>query len=190
MRVSFMAAAAACAVVLCGAVYADTVTVSQTVDYLDNENFAAPGVILDHWPHHRGMTQDWGWTHELTAPAGANGILSATLTIPAWDVDAGMQNVIYVNNVRIGTLNTTGDWSWGTTSFTLPTSVLNDLWNNGSLSVYMDIDATYQGNRVTLGSSTLSAVYNLGEPIPEPATVGLLGLGALLALRRRRPRTH
>jgi len=186
MRAVAIAVAAACAVLLCGVVHADTVSVSQTLDYSYDEYFAEPGSILDHPPHHRGMWQDWGWTHELTAPAGANGILSATLSLSTWDVDAGMQNVIYVNGVRLGILGETGDWTWGSTSFNLPASVLADLWNDGSLDVYMDIDAGISGSRVTLGSSTLTAAYNLGEPIPEPATVGLLGLGALLALRRRR----
>ncbi len=185
MRAGITAAVAVCAVFLGAAVKADTVTVTQTVDYTDHWYFAAPGVILDHWPHHRCMWEDWGWTHDLQAPAGASEILSATLSIDAWDV-VRMENVIYVNDVRIGTLEETGDWKWGTTSFDLPASVLNDLWNDGSLYVYMDIDATITGARVTLGSSSLSAIYNLGEPIPEPATVGLLGLGALLALRRRR----
>ena len=170
--------------------------ISQKLDYTDNYNewltkqvppqdpnrivFIPPWAtlnnddpyVLDHPPYNRGAWEDWGWTHELTAPAGANGILSATLTIPAWDVDAGMENGIYINGVRIGILSETGDWAWGTSAFTLPSSALSDLWSNGILNVRMDIDENLTGSRITLGSATLTVNYNVsGKGTPARLSV-------------------
>jgi hypothetical protein len=52
----------------------------------------------------------------------------------------------------------------------------------------VDVDSETGGSRVTLGSSVLTITYTT-DVVPEPATVGLLGMGALLALKRRRTRT-
>lgn len=194
MRSLTFAATIVCAVLFCGAVHADTVTLTYTLDYASYGNyFVPPGEIIDHWPHYRGAWEDWGWTHDLvTVPSNATGIVSATLSLATWDVDAwtGEIDVIYVNGVRLGDLDATQAYSWGSSTFALPSSVLDDLWEDGEIYVYMDVDSNNTGERVAIGSSTLSVTYNIGDPIPEPATVGLLGLGALLALRRRRLRTH
>ncbi len=191
MRLPAVAAGVVCVVLLCGAVHAATVTVTNTVDSDDGYYFAPAGVVLDHPPYYRGSWEDWGWSHDLTTvPAGAQGILSATLSISAWDVDyyEGEIDVVYANGVAIGTLDETWGRQWGTTTFALPTSVLNDLWEDGELSVYVDVDSETGGSRVTLGSSVLTITYTT-DVVPEPATVGLLGMGALLALKRRRTRT-
>jgi hypothetical protein len=131
--------------------------------------------------------QDWGWTHDFTmlVPKDATGIESATVAIEAWDVDSdeGEDDIIYANGVRLGML--TGTMSeWSTTTFALPRSVLDDLWRHGHVDLFMDIDANPGGFRVTLGQSTLTAHYAVGQ-IPEPTTVMLLGLGGLWAFRRR-----
>ncbi len=191
MRLPAVAAGVVCVIFLCGAVHAATVTVTNTVDSDDGYYFAPPDVIFDHTPYYRGSWEDWGWSHNLTTvPAGAQGILSATLSISAWDVDyyEGEIDVVYANGVAIGTLDETWGRQWGTSTFALPTGVLDDLWEDGELSIYVDIDSENGGSRVTLGSSVLTINYTT-DVVPEPATVGLLGIGALFALRRRRTRT-
>ncbi len=195
MRSLTLGAAIACAILFCGVVQADTVTLTYTHDYDDEGYFAPPGVILDHPPYYRGLQEDWGWTQELvTVPSNATGIASATLSIAAWDVDYNVNypeipevDEIYVNGVLVGILEDTGGRHWVTTTFDLPESVLDDLWNDGEVDIYIDIDADRGGSRVTLGESVLTVTYATG-PIPEPATIGLLGIGALVALKRRRSR--
>ena len=192
MKLRAVAAGVVCVALLCGAAHADTVTVVNTVDWDDGYYFAPPDVILDHWPYYRGCREDWGWSHDLaTVPANATGILSATLSISAWDVDYydGEIDLIYANGVAVGALDGTWIYQWGTSTFSLPESVLDDLWEDGELSIYMNIDSADSGSRVTLGASVLTVIYTT-DVVPEPATVGLLGLGALLALKRRRRCTH
>jgi len=184
---------AACVLLLCGVVGAETVTVCDTMDYTDNgwgnpPYFLPPGEIVDHSPYHGVSNQDWGWTHDFTAlvPKGATGIESASVVIEAWDVDSdeGEDDIIYANGVRLGMLTgTIGEWS--TTAFELPHNVLDDLWRDGQVDLFMDIDANPDGFRVTLDHSTVRVGYTVGQ-IPEPTTLALLGLGGVLAFRKRR----
>lgn len=182
-----------CASLLCSVAGAEIVTVHDTLDYTDNEwgtspYFYLPGEIVDHPPYHRGSIEDWGWTHDLlgSAPADATGIQNATLAIEAWDVDSeeGENDIIYANGVRLGTLVGIGAL-WSTTSFDLPQQVLDELWREGQVRISMDIDSYVGGFRVTLDHSTLAVNYLVNE-VPEPATIGLLGLGATVMLRRRK----
>jgi hypothetical protein len=216
MKWARLIALAACLLAGTGAANAGIDTVSQTLDYADNQYdwyFWSPDTIVDHPPYHRHAWEDWGWTHDLSAlaPTDATGIDAATLAILAWGVndDLGEVDLIYVNGTPVGTLEgpsngepvppvppemydvsgQPGDafTAWSVTSFTLPRNVLQDLFLNGELNVYVDIDAPLNGDRVTIRSSTLSVGYLVGTAIPEPATLGLLGLGALVLLERRRP---
>ncbi len=183
-----------CASLLCSVAGAETVTVSDTLDYTDNglwssPYFYVPGEIVDHQPYHRGSMEDWNWTHDLlgSAPEGATGIQSATLSIKAWDVDSdeGENDLIYANGVMLGML-TGGVAEWSTTSFDLPEQVLDDLWQDGEVNIFMNIDSALGGFRVTLDHSLLAVSYITGGEVPEPATIGLLGLGAMVMLRRRK----
>ncbi len=168
-----------CIILLAGTANAGVTTIRQTLDYTCNGEWAEPwfippDIIRDHSPYHRGMREDWGWTHDIRnrVPSDAKGIISATLSISAWDVDAGMENGIYINGVRIGILSETGDWAWGTSTFTLPSSALSDLWSNGFLNVRMDIDENLTGSRITLGSATLTVNYNVtGKGTPARLSV-------------------
>jgi hypothetical protein len=76
---------------------------------------------------------------------------------------------------------------WSTTSFDLPKDILDGLWKDGQIALFLNIDQQPDGFRVTLEHSTLAVNYvtSGAVPIPEPATLGLLGLGGLFLRRRR-----
>ena len=181
----------ACVLLLSSVAGADIELVDQTLDYTDTSNFYTPGEIDDHQPHYRGSWEDWGWTHDFSemVPADAIGIQWAQVAIAAWDVDAsdGEVDIIYANGVEIGRLGETYGRNWKTFWFMLPSSVVAELWEDGEVYISINIDADNLGHRVALGESTLTVAYSdSATSIPEPATIGLLGLGALVMLKRRR----
>lgn len=131
----------------------------------------------DHMPWHRGSNQDWGWTHDVSnlVPLDATGIESASLTILSWDVDSdeGEDDVILVNNRYLGML-TGVDRDWRPVTFPLPSPVLDELWRDKTLSVFMDIDQIVElsgGFRVTLKNSTLSIKYVTSGTAPATIPV-------------------
>jgi hypothetical protein len=159
---------------------ARVVTVRDVVDYTDN----GPGIpyyfwdqneILDHSPFHRHGWEDWGWTHDVAAklPIDVNGIQSATLSIEAWDVDAaeGEVDEITINDTVVGSLtgqpeNT--DRQWTTTTFQLSPTLLQELYRDGKIDVFMNIDKYLVGDRVTINSSTLVARFTASGEFSEP----------------------
>jgi hypothetical protein len=177
MKVARVLRLTACVLLLSSAANAGILRVPHSLDWTangwgDGPWFIIPNEILDHSPYYRGMLEDWGWTHDLThlVPAEAIGIQSATLTINAWDVDVSEDelDVIYANGVELGALEDTGERLWKTTSFDLPASVLDDIWADGELYVFIDIDTIedFVGHRVTLMYSTLMVDYIMPESVP------------------------
>jgi len=179
---------AACVLLLCGVASARVVTVRSVVDYHDNnepENitwnewgdpegyfFWPPGITLDHSPYYRLSLEDWTWKHRLAGvvPADANAIQSATLTIVAWDVDSteAEDDIMYANDRRLGLLEGI-EREWSTTSFTLPADIFPEILRDKELNVFIDIDHSPNGHRVTLRSSTLDITCTVpGEAPPEP----------------------
>lgn len=164
-----------CLLLLAGAANAGTTTIKQTLDYTANGDydepwFLPPDEIADHSPYHRGMLEDWGWTHRIQTyvPSDALGILSAYVTISAWDVDANDPegpeiDVVYANSIRLGTLEGTDGREWGTTRLDLPREVLDELWADSELYIFIDIDSEEDlaGHRVTLDYATLTVEYEV-----------------------------
>ncbi len=172
----------ACVLLFSGLANAHIVTVRDKLDYTDNligpYYFLPPDVIMDHSPYFRMSLEDWDWTHNVKGlvPADANGIQSATVSIYAWDVDTeeGEIDIIYANGIRLGTLQGMAPGEervWTTTVFNLPSSVVQELWKNGDVTIFMDIDHDVVGDRVDIGNSTLTVNYTTtggGGTGPQP----------------------
>jgi len=172
MKTIRMPALLACVLLVSGLANAGTSIVRDVLDYTDNPAgpyyFLPPDVIMDHSPYFRTSLEDWDWTHSVTGrvPADATGIQGATLSIYAWDVDTeeGEVDVIYANGVELGFLNgmaTGQERVWTTTVFNLPPSVIEELWQNGDVTIFMNIDRDTVGDRVNIGSSTLTVNYTV-----------------------------
>lgn len=172
MKMLWMLGLPACVLLASGLATASTFTVQDTLDYTDNDTgsyyFLPPDVTMDHSPYFRMSLEDWDWTHSVVGkvPADANGIKSATVSIYAWDVDTleGEVDVIYANGVRLGTLTGMAagqERVWTTTVFTLPSRVVDELWRNKEVTIFIDIDRDTVGDRVDIGSSTLTVNYNV-----------------------------
>jgi len=174
----------ACVLLVSSPTNARTVTIRDVLDHTDNAigpyYFLPPDVIMDHSPYFRCSLEDWDWTHSVKGrvPADANGIQGATLSIYAWDVDTeeGEIDVIYANGIQLGELTgmaTGQERTWTTTVFNLPPNVIQELWENGDVTIFMDIDRDTVGDRVNIGSSTLTVNYTgTGDGPTDPnATV-------------------
>lgn len=186
MKVVQVLALIALVLLLAGAANAGVTTIRHTLDYTCNGDFAEPwflppDTIPDHSPWHRGMWEDWGWMHDVRGrvPSDAKSIRSATVTIDAWDVDvndpeAPEIDVVYANSVRLGTLEGTDGRTWKTTTFELPEDVIDELWDEGQVYIFVDIDEERDmvGHRVTLDYATLTVEYNVsGKGTPTRVAV-------------------
>jgi hypothetical protein len=169
MKTVRLPALLACVLLFSTLANARIVTVRDTLDYTDDVNgyyFLPPDVTMDHSPFYRISLEDWDWMHNVKSlvPADANGIQSATVSIYAWDVDTeeGEIDIIYANGVKLGTLQGMAagqDRTWTTTVFNLPPSVVQELWRSGEVTIFIDIDYDVVGDRVDIGSSTLTVNY-------------------------------
>lgn len=169
----------ACVLLLAGVAQAGVVTITHTMDYTDNGSytdgpfFYTPGDIMDHPPHYRGVNEDWGWMHDVSAmiPLNATGIKKATLAIEAWDVDyydTDEWDGIYMNDVPVQLLRDTGGRNFIWTIMEVPDEVVDELWVDGAMYVYMDIDVLNEGNRVMLRQAELTIEYLTDGETPDP----------------------
>ncbi len=143
-------------------------------------------VWLTNYPIARSNGQDWGWTHSFIPPDPSAGVIvSATLTLEAYDIDKNELHVVNVGGLPQGTL--VGDNNIMSTTVINLTSATFAGLADGLTDVWVNIGTQPSIGWVTIKSSTLTVAY--GTPIPESSTLTLLALGILMYRRRitRRP---
>jgi hypothetical protein len=116
----------------------------------------------------------------MRAYAGSGTFITAGGT----SITDGVEFKVATVTFTLGAVNTTGALPGGTTSLTLNPILPGSLLASTRATWTQDGVNVNAGTTGTGGYSTGSSVSF--TVIPEPATLGLLGLGSLLGLRRRR----
>ena len=78
------------------------------------------------------------------------------------DTEEGEIDIIYANGMKLGTLQGMApgeERTWTTTVFNLPPQVLQELWTNREVTIFLDIDRDIVGDRVDIGNSILTVNY-------------------------------
>ncbi|MHB1158494.1 MAG: PEP-CTERM sorting domain-containing protein [Phycisphaerales bacterium] len=122
-------------------------------------------------------------------PTSQNGVyIPGTLTGFAWTIDqTGYNLVVYYNNLSNGLPNSTiwtGLWTGNANGLNLN---LAD-WNTPSGDAMLFVQHTLNSNAGTVNGATATYTWDqfTVSQIPEPATLGLLAMGGLFMLARRR----
>ncbi len=151
---------------------------------------AASFTSLQEWGPPLNITDDYSYTQILNLPTPALTLNSATLAIKHKGNDNDLSELWYLygeNNIYIGKLGNSENGT-RTDTFTLSSSVLNEIMNNNPWSLYVKLDeGTWFDDGLKLYSSEISGDYTpAAEPVPEPASMILLGsaLAGLVAKRR------
>jgi len=123
--------------------------------------------ILDSEPgfdQYRCGNGDFGWTHTLSAGILPGWILAdATLTIRAWDVDyaQGERDLVTAEGTELGYLQGSGS-TYSNTQMVITN--LADLFADGLLDIWLDIDKYVGGWCVTIDKSILRYQYEIPPP--------------------------
>lgn len=131
--------------------------------------------------YYRYFYEDWDWDHAVSylpdpSPdaSGVRTLVSATLTVEAWQADENDQ--IIADGTSLGNLTKPPVGypdTWTATTFNLA-PILADL-EDGALDVDINIDTGTSGSGVIVRRSTLDVTYRWDwveeEPEPEPEPV-------------------
>ena len=148
------------------------------------------------WDPYYEINGSYTYTQNLDLPTPALTLNSASLSITHkgnsnWEF-YGWGEIWYArgeDNLFIGKLGDS-EYSQRTDTFTLDSSVLSEIMDNSPWSLYVKLYDTVGGNdHLKVYASVISGDYTpASEPVPEPATMILLGsaLAGLAAKRKFR----